>query len=195
LHWGSRWSHAVPDWKIRSDLLMRQPFYKVSMFKAMDRNIFGHLEVWEFLQRYDPELRILYLERENILYQAVSCAINALHRQGKLPDHPTRTFISVKPGPCELDLKSVLQRYRWIKKDVVRNREMLAESEIPILYLVYEEMSIMDMAQSSRICEFLGVRIERLHTDLKKVHIQTYEGIVTNWSEIEEACDGESVAY
>jgi len=88
----------------------------------------------------------------------------------------------------------VLQRYRWIKKDVVRNRKLLAESEIPILYLVYEEMSIMDMAQSSRTCEFLGVRIEQLHTDLKKVHVQPYEEFVMNWQEIKGVCGGEDVA-
>lgn len=194
-HWGSRWLHAIPDWKVRFDLLMRQPFYEVSMFKAMDRNIFGLSEVWEFLQHYDPGLKILYLEREHILYQAASCVINVLHRQGKLPSHPTRTFVSVMPEPCELDPELVARWYRWIKKDTARNRRMLAEGGIPTLYLIYEKMSIMDMAQSSRICEFLGIRNELFHTDLKKVHIQPYEELVTNWVEIEEVCGGKTMAH
>lgn len=194
LHWGSRWLHAVSDWKVRFDLLMRQPFYEVSMFKAMDHDIFAHPELWEFLQQYDPELRILYLERENILYQAASHEINRLHRRGDLPGHPTRTFVSVKPEPCELDPELVRQRYRWIKKDTARNRKLLAESGLPVLYLIYEEMTIMGMAQSSQICEFLEVRNELLHTDLKKVHAQPYEELVTNWTMIEEICDGENVA-
>lgn len=194
LHWGSRWLHAVPDWKVRFDLLMRQPFYKISIFKAMDHDVFAHPELWEFLLKYDSELRILYLERENILYQAASHEINRLHRQGDLPSHPTRTFVPVDPEPCELDPKLVLQRYQWIKKDTARNRRLLAASEIPVLYLIYEEMSVMDMAQSSRICEFLGVRIEQFHTDLKKIHIRPYEELVTNWPEIEEACGGGFIA-
>ena len=188
LHWGSRWLHAVPNWKVRFDLLMRQPFYEVAMFKAMDRNIFGHIEVWEFLQRYDPELRILYLERENILHQAASCEINRLHRQGDLPSHPTRTFTPVKSEPCRLSPERVLQQYRWIKKDNARNRECLAKTKVPTLYLNYEEVVTMDIAQSLRICEFLGVRTELLHTDLKKVHIQPYEDFVTNWAAIAEVC-------
>ena len=190
LHWGSRWLHAVPDWKTRFDLLMRQPFYEVSMFKAMDRNIFGHAEVWEFVQQYNPELRILYLERENILYQAASCEINRRHRRGELYSHPTRTFTSVRPRPCKLNPARVLQQYRWIKGDVARNRRCLAETKVPTLHLTYETLT----AQSSRICEFLGVRHELLRTGLKKVHVQPYEELVTNWTIIKEVCGGEGVA-
>lgn len=193
-HWGSRWLHAIPDWKARFDLLMRQPFYEVSLFKAMDRNIFGYTEVWEFLQQYDTELRILYLERVNVLYQSVSCELNRLHRLDKLPSHPTRTFVPVTPEPCELDPERVLQQYRWIEKDNAGNRECLTGTKVPVLYLTYEEITAMDIAQSSRICEFLGVRNELLHTDLKKVHVQPYEDFVTNWAEIEEACDGKILA-
>ena len=173
---------------------MRQPFYEVSLFKAMDRNVFGHSEVWEFVRQYSPDLKILYLERENILYQAVSCEINRLHRQGDLPSHPTRTFTSVRPEPCELDPVRVLQQYRWIEKDNARNRECLAETKVPTLYLSYEEVVTMDIAQSSHICGFLGVHTELLHTDLKKVHIQPYEDFVINWAAIEEVCS-ETVAH
>lgn len=195
LHWGSRWLHAVPDLKVRCDLLMQQPFYEVSMFKAMDHDVFGHPEVWEFLRQYDPELKILYLERENVLYQAVSCEINVLHRRGELPGHPTRTFIPVIPERCELDPARVLIRYRQIRVNTARNRKALAESNIPVLYLFYEEMTAMDVSQSSQICEFLEVRDEQLHTNLKKVHTLPYEELMTNWSEIEEVCNGEGMAH
>lgn len=189
-HRQSPWRAAVPEETIRIKLLWGQLGYAVSMFKINEVYVRGNLR--SAIEK-NPDLRILSLDRENSLEQAVSTELNRMHRKGALKSHPTHSFSEVNPESVTLNVESIVKEYGRTIGAKNRVKQTLRGLKNPILYLTYEqitdgeEVSQIPEKVSWEICEFLGVEPVCLKSHLRKIHKHPYEEIVTNWHEILEA--------
>jgi len=182
-HRTSAWHFIPPSTRLK--VILAQRFYAVSMCKLTASNVLEQC-VWDQVCSLKSSLRILYLERTNLVEQAASDVINNLRMAG----HPTHTFNQVDPGLVTLKPKAVLTSYENLLQRRRRTRKLLKESGISILSLTYEgltggtEVSCIPEKISREICSFLGVDQLPLCTRMKKVHKKLYSEFVSNWIEV-----------
>lgn len=189
LHSRSEWYRAIPNLERRLGLLLRQQFYEVSMCKV-NVGQFIPLRV-AFLQDFTPRIRVLHLEREDVLAQSISILINRM----KLESHPTHTFLEPAPIPLTLDPARVADAYRAVCNRNENLTERLQMLGLPILRLTYEEITggreatMVPEPYGRRICAFLEVPYVSLHAHTRKIH-KNFAKSILNWDEILEVAKG-----
>jgi len=189
LHRKSVW-RLVPL-KVVLAVILQQRYYEVSMCKLTASHILRPA-IWKQVVDYKPSLRVLYLERENLMEQVASDVINNMHLEG----HPTHTMHTMhtfeQPAlpPVTLKPKDILASSKGILQRRVEVRRRLKSSKLPVLYLTYEELtagaevSCLPKKVTDKICTFLEVDCSPLCTNMRKVHSKPYSEFVSNWDEI-----------
>ena len=193
-HRESPWRKYVKNERNRARLLWEQDGVEVSMFKVN----------WHYLwdarvSKLSPallaarsNLHVIFLEREDVLAQAVSNEINVRYRYGKIAGHPTHTVRHVEPPTVRLDSQKVAERVKALYKWRDRTRRFIQQKfpEDRALWLTYEELTgnaevgALPDGVSTKLCNFLDVSAWTFRTHLKKVHRKPYSEIVENWDEI-----------
>ena len=188
-HRGSRWGVACQDQTERLKLIWCQQHYRACMCKLM-HNHASREQVWQCIIEYEPQVKIIYLTRENIVEQSVSVAINIAQRSGKVCDHPTHTFEQVHPTPATLDPYDV---FNWCRSLTQRQgdwSQRFQESGLPVLHVTYEQMtrgvetSSIANSATEEICQFLEVPYREMYSDMRKLHRGTMAETVANWDEV-----------
>ena len=185
----SKWAGVAPDETARLDLILSQQYYDVAMCKLINNHAFRPA-VWKYLTTRTPPVKVLFLERENILNQALSHEINAGRRLGTVAGHPTHIFNKAELPPCRLDPAGVLARCEDEAGRYFLAESKLAKSNLPILRLTYDEITGGENAgeipesEGRRICSFLNVPYIPLGFSMRKVHWQPWRETVSNWKAI-----------
>ena len=188
LHWQSEWLHTISDAKDRLNLVFRQAWYEASMCKILSRHALEG-KLWEFLKSYS-DMKIIFLEREDILAQALSWEMNVIIRGQGGSSH---SFFGRDKTKYKLDPEKVIWRYDSIVNRLVRSREILEEATIPVLYLTYEQLTggretfKIESKVANEICTFLGVEYWSLFTRMNKMHTVPWEEQIINWPEVQNA--------
>jgi LPS sulfotransferase NodH len=164
---------------------------------------------WHYLWRDDvarfpvdmitarPNLRVVFLERRDVLAQAVSNEINVRYRHGEIAGHPTQATRPVDPPAIHLDCKKVRDRVQRLRKWRNRTHQFL-QCEIRadrVLRLTYEELTgnqevdELPSDVNEKLCAFFDVCAWTFKTRLRKVHQRSYSEIVENWEEIAQCVD------
>lgn len=194
LHWESEWLRIIPSGKERLDLVFSQAWYEVSMCKLLSRHALEEEPegLWNLLQHY-PDMRIIFLEREDVVAQALSWEMNMIIRERRGFSH---SFSNRDKATYEIDPAKVLGRIGSIRYRLARDREVLKATSVPVMYLAYEdltdgeEVSEISPYVSAKICGFLGVGSEwPLYTRMRKMHTVPFGEQIANWSEIRSALE------
>ena len=137
------------------------------------------------LDRYvikNTTIRIIHLRRENLLKQHIS---NLLNKQREARLRPAQATESVSVARIRIDPRYAMLRmrvaktlYKWYDRRL---------SQHPKIELVYEHMvgtNGLSEPATETVCEFLGVPVEPLVTDLVKLNPDNLSQIVTNYGEL-----------
>jgi len=191
----SAWYKATGTSMNALDLVFAQYDYKVAMCKMINDHAFRP-EIWEYITgtqgKKREEVKIIWLERKNVVAQAISHEINAGRRMGTIKGHPTHTYISVEVPPIRLNVQQLLKRCTNETNRYSRSREKIKKSRLPCLYLTYKAItgtnntSEIPKSISRQICEFLGVEYAALGCELHKIHVRPYFETITNWAQVRE---------
>jgi len=142
----------------------------------------------EFIRAFEPPIRLLYLERESVLEQAVSEILRRLN----LESHPIHTFIEPFPEPVTLDPLRVAKARKSLARKSEVAKERLRNLKLPMLRLTYEEITGGREATQvpekcgQRICGFLEVPYVPLYAHTRKIHKDLKE-LILNWDEVKDA--------
>ena len=165
------------------------------MCKLINNHAFND-GVWEYItgSKGGPwEIRLIWLERENVVAQAVSHEINVGRRLGTIAGHPTHTYRPVEVPPVKLDPSQLVKRCADEAARATFAKMMIKKSGLACLHLTYKEVTGASNATAipapvaRRICEFLGVEYAVLSCRLRKVHTRPYSEMITNWPRIKKA--------
>ena len=141
-------------------------------------------EVWvrPFLRRLQQnEWRIIYLERRNLLRQAISEMVARTRDQW----HDT-TENPLQGQKVPIDPQQLLQKIEWLAQQAVLEKEIL--NGVPHLYLVYED-DLLSLQQhqttADRVFRYLGVEpvaatatFSRTTPDHLADFVENYEQVV-----------------
>ncbi len=184
MHRHSAWN-IIPGKTQRLRLIWGMQGYDISMCKLM----FGNArEMWSYISAYDPTVKIILLERLDILAQAVSIAINRL----RVESHPTHTFKKTNPVSVVLDPQLIVALLKGCREGAVMASHLISGSGLPFLHLTYEEITNNSDARCipegvvEKICTFLEVPVLPLSTLTRKVHVTPLAELVSNWDEVLE---------
>jgi hypothetical protein len=151
--------------------------------------------VWPWLVARQP--LVLHLTRENLIRQAVSLLLNKQARSDG-PKRPQHSFREVQPVKAALAPALVLQSARNLQAADRRAQKMIAgrmKAWLPLTYAQVvggeaESAEWMPPRTTTRVCEFLGVRRERMRCDLKRVNPYPLRDLLSNWKAVEAAVRG-----
>lgn len=130
------------------------------------------------------DLRVICMERENVLRQAMSAEVKLARRRGHR-------------WPFQLDPQEYLDniRSREILAGKLKERcDVMVAAGIAVYHTTYARIAGegptspgIPGVEGRRICEYLGVDYEPLVTDLKRNHPLALARLVQNWGEVETA--------
>lgn len=183
------WGKAFPD---ASDIqilecITRASFYTVAGCKITYEQLTQ--DIWEWIAK--KKVRVLHLVRENMIRVIVSQIITGMVASQRLPEHRAHSFEKLEPVKISVNPSAVIAKMVQQEADVERKRARLTDLKLPMLELTYQELTgqqevdRLPDAISEKICSFLGVRLEPLRCDLKRVNSAPLSEIVENWPELE----------
>jgi hypothetical protein len=170
-------------------LLTHQEGYRASGFRVIYKQAFDS-RVWPFIVK--NQCRIIHLYRENVLRQSVSWLFQQRVRHGREKYFPVHSFDVQEPPKVELNPTAVIEWCDKLQRAVDDARKRLANRdvlEIEYSALVGGEGSGTFQAaetESRKMCEFLGVGIQSLVCDLKRVTAFPLRAMLTNWKELRD---------
>ncbi len=127
----------------------------------------------------DPDIKILYLSRKNLLeryfswYMVNHITNITLVREGD--DCPVTKPVRLDPKECEADFKKVFDWEQATRRDLAGHR---------LLDIVYEDLVINPEDNYRKICEFLGVSYRPMSTPTKKIVEKDVSQLIGNYNEL-----------
>lgn len=191
----SQWCKMTRSSTDTLHLIFNQTIYQVAMCKLINNHAFND-GVWEYItgSRGGPwEIKLIWLERENIVAQAISHEINAGRRLGTITGHPTHAYKPVEPPPVKLNPAQLVKRCADEAGRAALAKAKIKKSGLACLYLTYKEITGASNATAistpvaRRICKFLGVEYAVLCCRMHKVHTRSYSETITNWPKVKKA--------
>lgn len=134
--------------------------------------------------------RIIHLYREDVVRVAISSWINT-HRL-----RPTHDYQPAgKMRPVEVDVKAFCQECGRYIRNVVAMEKELTDLGLPLLTLTYaqivggegQQARYVSPAVADEICDFLGVQLLPLYTDLQRINPEPMRKLVANWPDLQAA--------
>ena len=187
MEWGKAFPGA-PDTNILN-CITRASFYTVAGCKITYEQMTSH--IWDWIQEKKP--KILHLTRENMIRVIVSQMITGLVASQKL-DHHAHSFDVLDIARVTVDPQILIARAQRQDRAIASMRKRMAEiSGLSVLELTYDEITggqnEIDEIPSEiaeQICNFLGVRLENLACDLRRVNRAPLSEIVENWEAVKK---------
>jgi len=203
LHSRSVWHRAKLSNLEILELLTSQTGFQASGLKVQCGQ-FMYPSVTHFLDTRRP--KIIRVQRQNLLRQAVSVRINTLVRKRYLKIVPQHTFTEVEKHQLEITPVSILKIARELRKVDRLVNDRLSAYEGLVYQTTYEQLT--DQAVigagtgswlatelpsklSTQLCRFLGVNSLPIFTYLQKINFQPLKEILRNWEEIRLAIEQE----
>lgn len=128
-------------------------------------------------------VKIIYLERENLLRQSVSWKLADQNNLKKQNYRKGEKPIEIKS--MEFDPEALIKRMQRVEK--LSNFEKAALSDVPYLHLKYEkDLMQEDQHQLTldRICDFLDIESERAITRYARISSQDLRKSISNYQEV-----------
>lgn len=144
-------------------------------------------DLWATLAA-DSDLRIILLDRRNLLARAVSAAM--AKTTGAWGDGATGGFGQIKDARVALPVRTLL-------RDFEASKRMFAETEAlfsshRLMRLSYEDLVDDQQGQGQRLQEFLGLPSQPIMATTRKQASGSYQDRVANWTEVEALLKGSS---
>lgn len=193
MHHNSIWRQAF---HVKPAVLMSalhdQTGYHASGFRLIYRQAF-HKRVWPYLTAKLPH--IIWLQRGNVVAQALSYQYHQLVRGRALPYHAVHSFEEKAPDPVVFPVEHAVYAVKKVHRENKAGRDRMSGYRGKVLQVLYEDATgnVQGSAPgvapdaAERICAFLGVRNEPLTCDLKRDFPRPWRELLSNWQEIAHA--------
>ncbi len=170
------------------DVLLHMSGYCASGCRLMYSQL-HQPDVWGYLQTVQP--KVIWLCRANLLEQAFSLMTYERER-------PAHSFESVCPPSVEVQPRLFLNAVRnLIERNDAAGKKMLAFRDVYcLLYeaIVPDERGYLPEGVATELCRFIGVRIEPMRCDLKRINRPLPEAIA-NWPEVQKAVEASEFSH
>ncbi len=174
-------------------IMLNRPGYKVVGFRVTYKTIPPGF--WRMLR--GNNVKIIHLTRKNVLRTLISAEINTAVRDGKLqyPDH-TFHMTSEPPTPLTVNVPKMMERARKLAQWKIDMRWEIVNAGLDddTFDLTYEDLVFggahttiqMPVHINRELCDFLGVRNERLVTITRRLNPFKIQDLIANHEELLE---------
>jgi len=139
-------------------------------------------KVWDYLQH--PELKVIHLERRNMLNQYLSHRLAARSEVWATPHHKPDRNVTYNQ-PLELDPADCIKKMSIMFKERQEINTLFPAN--PRLEVVYEDLVADQPAEIRRILEFLGLEFRELQSPLVKQRRKKKTDLISNYAELKQA--------
>lgn len=173
------------------DALLSRAGYQVTGCKVSYRYL---RDVLGFPALFDLGItRIIHLYRADAVRTTLSATINTMARDGAI-DRPYHTTEALPAARITVDPDHFVSECLRYIGNVRSMKQALMEIAIPQCEITYADIvggedqsaSVVTLAASTRLCDFLGVERDILTARLRRVNPQPIEDIVQNWGALRD---------
>ena len=181
------WQRTLGDKIGRFELLnlvLSRPGYEVNCCKLSYREArWVGLEALKIM----GVSRVIHLHRENALRVITSSMIN------NIDNSPRHSWSAVSLNRISVDIDLFLYECRRYMKNIIKMRQYLTDSKLPVLFLTYEQMmegaseiKKLPPTLSENICMFLDVDQQILRARIRRINPRPLSEIILNWTPLRQ---------
>ena len=131
---------------------------------------------------------LIHLHRKNVVQTVVSAMVNTASLDGR----PSHTYEALPPAQIEVDPVLFIYECERYEGNVKAMRKELAALNLPIRYMVYEDIvgsegvtqSAMLEPTAAKLCKWLGLVSERLQCRLVRTNPYPLTETIVNWPDV-----------